>query len=57
MATTVAMTAATLLCMEVWPPQSPNLKPTEEVWDILGGEVQENKPKSLQELEKMLQEE
>ena len=55
-AMTVAMTAVTLRGMEVWPPQSPDLKPIEQVWDILGDKLKEKKPKNLQELEKMLQE-
>ena len=40
----------------MWPPQSPDLKPFEQVWDILGDKLKEKKPKNLQELEKMLQE-
>ena len=41
----------------MWPPQSPDLKLIEQVWDILGGKLKEKKPRNLQELEKMLQEE
>ena len=40
----------------MWPPQSPDLKPFEQGWDILGDKLKEKKPKNLQELEKMLQE-
>ena len=40
----------------MWPPQNPDLKPFEQVWDILGDKLKEKKPKNLQELEKMLQE-
>ena len=36
----------------MWPPQSPDLKPFEQVWDILGDKLKEKKPKNLQELEK-----
>ena len=41
----------------MWPPQSPDLKLIEQVWDILGDKLKEKKPRNLQELEKMLQEE
>ena len=34
----------------VWPPQSLDLNPIEQVWDILGNKVQEKKPRNLQEL-------
>ena len=40
----------------MWPRQSPDLKPVEQVWDILGDKLKEKKPKNLQEFEKMLQE-
>ena len=55
MAMTMAMTAATLRGMEVWPPHIPDLKPIEQVV-ILGDKVQEKKPLILQELEEILQE-
>ena len=31
----------------VWPPQSLDLNPIEQVWDILGDKVQEKKPRNL----------
>ena len=39
----MAMAAATLRGMEVWPPQSPDLNPSEQVRDILGDKVQDKK--------------
>jgi hypothetical protein len=38
-----------------WPPQSPDLKPTEMVWDELDRRVKEKQPTSAQYMWKLIQ--
>ena len=45
------MSAKNMKRMEVWPPQSPDLNPIEQVWDLLGTKLDSYKSKNLVELE------
>lgn len=51
------MHAKKLKCMEVWPTQSPDLNPIEDVSDMLAKSVNEFRPKNVKELEEKLKEE
>ena len=51
------MSAKNVKKMEIWPPQSPDLNPIEQVWDLVGSKLDSHKPKNLAELEKNIMEE
>ena len=44
-----------MLRQMTWPPQSPDLNPTEKVWDELDRRVKAKQPKSAQHLWELLQ--
>ena len=51
------MSAKNVRRLEVWPPQSPDLNPIEQIWDLLGRKLDSQKPKNLAELEMNVMEE